>query len=307
MNLAIDFNELKASNQLPSPKGVMLNVVRLCQRDNMSLPELARQIQSDPVLAGRIIKIANVLNPIRTRQIAAVTTDVLILVGIHSVRQIALGISLVTSYQSGACKAFNYDRFWSRSVAMACAAQALAERIRIAPVAEMFTCGLLAGIGKLCLATARSEAYSALLEQFEGKTDSALALAELPLFRVTHASMTAMMMSDWSIPRLFCDAVLFHRTPELSGFDIGGRQYRITMLLNVAAGIADMCVSSDEERERMLPLIVAAAAALGLQSEQISAVLEDTSAEWCESGDVLQVKTRRLPGLSLLPVPAAPD
>ena len=119
MSELIAFQELKTSNKLPSPQGVMLNVIRLCQREQVALPELVRQIQVDPMLTGRLIKVANVVNPIKSRKIASVSTDVLILVGVHTVRQLALGISLVTTYQSGACAGFNYGQFWSRSLAMA--------------------------------------------------------------------------------------------------------------------------------------------------------------------------------------------
>jgi HD-like signal output (HDOD) protein len=112
---------------------VALTVMQLCQRDNVSLPDLAHTIQADPVLAGRIIKIANTANPNKSRPIASVTTDTLILIGIHAVRQVVLGFSLLTSYQQGACKAFNYTRYWARSVGMASAAQAIGAAIRIAP------------------------------------------------------------------------------------------------------------------------------------------------------------------------------
>lgn len=62
MSEVIDFNERKASNVLPSPKGMRLKVMRLCQNEQISLLELAKQIQAEPVMAARMIKIANVTN-----------------------------------------------------------------------------------------------------------------------------------------------------------------------------------------------------------------------------------------------------
>src|SRR5574343_1355365 len=99
MREVLDFNELKASGTLPSPKGVALRVMQLCQDENLSLKDLAQTIQGDPALAGRIIKIANYVNPNRSRPIAAVTTDTLVLIGIHAVRQVVLGLSLVGNYR----------------------------------------------------------------------------------------------------------------------------------------------------------------------------------------------------------------
>ncbi len=294
----IDFQELKTSNKLPSPQGVMLNVIRLCQREHVALPELARQIQVDPMLTGRLIKIANILNPVKTRKIASISTDVLILVGVHTVRHLALGISLVTSFQSGACAGFNYGQFWSRSLAMACAAQALAERIRIAPVAEVFTCGLLAGIGQLSLAMARPEPYSGLLARHRGTLPAMRMQAEIALFGINHLHLAALMMADWGIPRLFGDAVRFHESPHSTDFAADSRQQRLVQLLHVAARIADLCITRDDQREADIALLLDSAVSIDLSRNMLVAAINQTSREWRDSGALLQVTTRPLPLLA---------
>jgi two-component system cell cycle response regulator len=53
------FIELKASGNLPSPKGSALKVIELCQRDNVTLPEIIQVLQIDPAMVGRILKLAN--------------------------------------------------------------------------------------------------------------------------------------------------------------------------------------------------------------------------------------------------------
>lgn len=295
MSEIIDFNELKATGVLPSPRGVMLAVIRLCQREQVSLQELARTVQADPVLAGRIIKLANAANPVKTRSIAAVTTDVLILIGVHAVRQVALGLSLASSYRNGPCAGFDYARFWARSLAMACAAKAVGEKIRVAPAAEMFTCGLLAGIGRLGIASARPAAYARLLEEMRGCWPEELALAEAKLFGFSHLSLAAAMMADWNIPRLFSDAVLFHEKPHASGFSAGSRQQRLTQGLHLAALIADLCVVTDDERTLLAPSVFEAASAFGLDDDQMAPLVEEVSREWEDWGEVLQLGARALP------------
>ncbi|MBC7501763.1 MAG: HDOD domain-containing protein [Herminiimonas sp.] len=297
MNERIDFTELKTANKLPSPKGVRLNMMRLCQRTNLSMADLATQIRADPVLAGLIIKLANVANPNRIRPIVSISTDVLILVGVQAIRQVVLGISLVSSYQQGGCAEFDYMRFWSRSMGMACAAQALAGAVRIVPVAEMFSCGLLAGIGSLGLATVRPHRYGQLLREQEGCTIADLTRAEGALFGFDHLSLTVAMMADWNIPRLFTDAVLFHEAPDGATFAVGSRQSKLVHMLHLAAFIADLCVASDDQRQILLPLIVPHAAALDIDHDTIASLLTQISREWVEWGNVLQVPTRALPML----------
>ena len=160
----IDFESLKQDDTLPSPSGVRLNIMRMCRQEDVSLPELVTQIQTDPVLAGRIIKIGNGASINKGRPIVAIGKDVLLMIGLHAVRQLALAISLTTERRDDGCPGFDYTAFWARTVAMACASQALADYYGDAPPSEMFASGLLANIGRLGLASARPEAYSALLE-----------------------------------------------------------------------------------------------------------------------------------------------
>lgn len=299
MSDKLDFADLKASGALPSPKGVALTIMKLCQRENVSLPELAHTIQADPVLAGRIIKIANVANPNKSRPIASVTIDTLILIGIHAVRQVVLGFSLVTSYQEGACKAFNYSRYWARSVAMASAAQAIGAAIRIAPPAEMFTCGLLSGIGQLGIAAVRPEAYSALLEALAGKSMDVIAAAETERFGLSHRTLSAEMMTDWGIPKLFVDAVSFHENPEISGFAEGSRQRKLTYTLRLAALIADTFQAPESARETMLEQLFLLGSTLGIGAEQIVDIANQTSREWDDWGKLLNIRTTALPAFTM--------
>lgn len=299
MSDKLDFAELKASGALPSPKGLALTVMQLCQRDNVSLPELAHTILADPVLAGRIIKIANTANPNKSRPIASVTTDTLILIGIHAVRQVVLGFSLLTSYQQGACKAFDYSCYWARSVGMASAAQAIGVAIRIAPPAEMFTCGLLSGIGQLGLATARPEAYSTLLQVNTGKTLDELAAAEFEQFSMNHRILSAEMMADWGIPKLFIDAVAFHENPENSGFIEGTRQRKLTYTLQLAALLADIFVSPESAREELLTRLFRLGSALGIAAALLVEIANQTMLEWHDWCKLLEIRTNVLPAFTM--------
>jgi len=289
MSDKLDFAELKASGLLPSPKGVALTIMQLCQKENFSLPELAHAIQADPVLAGRVIKIANAANPNKSRPIAAVTIDTLILIGIHAVRQVVLSFSLINSYQEGNCKAFDFQHYWSRSVAMASAAQAIGGLLRVAPPAEMFTCGLLSGIGRLGIASARPEAYSDVLSQLP--KDGDLKNAEQNRFGLDHSALGALMLEDWGIPKLFIDAVVFHENPSSSGFSESSRQSKLIHTLHLAALLADACLQDESRRDELMAEIFEGGSSLGLKNEQMVDVANRVSAEWQEWGQLLNIQT----------------
>ena len=54
---AID--ELRLSGVLPSPKGVALAVMELCQDETATLDDVARVVMTDPALSGKLIRHAN--------------------------------------------------------------------------------------------------------------------------------------------------------------------------------------------------------------------------------------------------------
>ena len=295
----IDFSELKSSGILPSPKGVALTVMRLCQRENVSLQELAHAIQGDPVLAGRLIKIANVANPNKSRPIASITSDTLILIGIHAVRQVVLGFSLVSSYRSGDCPGFDYDRFWSSSAAIASVAQAIGGATRLAPPAELFTCGLLAGIGRLCLAVARPAAYAELLAEHAGKSPDSIAAEESARFGISHSQLSAAMMEDWGFPKLFIDAVSFHEKPETSGLSEGSRPCKLAYALQLAALLGEVFSGDPSATTQLSPKMLELARILSLTPEQTVAITEQSARDWREWGTLLNVETHEITSIVL--------
>lgn len=294
MREVLDFAELKISGTLPSPKGVALKVMQLCQDEALSLKDLAQTIQGDPVLAGRIIKIANYVNPNRSRPIASVTTDTLILIGIQAVRQVVLGLSLVNNYRDGRCKLFDYEKFWSHSVAMGSAAHAICSAIRVAAPAEMFNCGLMSGIGQLTLVTVRPESYCEMLSELPEATNMELQAAQLARFGTTQRDMTMMMLQDWGIPKLFIDALYYHGDPAASGYAENSRPLRITYALKLASLMADTCISTETE-DSLRPSIDELGALLELAPEQLDAIAIQTREEWQDWCGILGVRVKKTP------------
>ena len=97
--------QLKISGQLPSPRGVALAVLELSRRENATLGEIARVVQTDPALSGRLIKLANAVSHI-TRPVVSVQ-EAVVRQGMATVRHLALGFSLLDQYRNGVCKAFD--------------------------------------------------------------------------------------------------------------------------------------------------------------------------------------------------------
>jgi len=287
-NEIIDFDEVRQARQLPSPTGIALNIMRMCRNENVSLSDLAQQIQADPVLAGRLIKLANAGRSPAVRPVAFISIEVLLLIGIHVVRQVALGVSLINSYQRGTCQAFDFYGFWARSLSMACVAQAIGQQVQIAPAAELFTCGLLAGIGQLGLAVVRPQAYAEILTEQRAAPIAALRRSERRRFGCDQIELSVAMLRDWNIPGLFVDAVSFYQEPELSGWDEESRRQRLARILHVAAQVGAIDLTTECAQDALMPALSEQFALLGLNEEQATNIITQASQDLLEWRQLLR-------------------
>jgi two-component system cell cycle response regulator len=299
---AAKFTEFKVSGNLPSPEGSALKVLELCQRDNVTLPEIIQVMRVDPVMVGRVLKLANSAAFGRPRPAVALTPDILMSVGIQSVRQVVLAFSLISGNRQGRCPGFNYEAFWSHSAATGVATQLLGAATRAAPPAELFTVGLLSNIGRLALAALYPVRYGELLAQAGGQLSAALTALEMEDFGHTHLDIAAAMMQDWGLPKLFTDAVLFHETPELADFDAASRSYRLVRCLHLGARMADNCFMPKQERGKEFFKLLPLAQTLGIANGDLAKLGDQMLREWIDWSTLLEIAAHEVAPFSTLDV-----
>jgi diguanylate cyclase (GGDEF)-like protein len=294
--------QLKASGDLPSPKGAALAIIRLTRKDDLSLGELARVIKTDPAFVGRLVKAANGVAISPRRPVASVQ-EALMVVGLPAVRNMALGFSLLSNYRGGRCEHFDYERFWSGSLVMAIACQSLAKRLRKIPADEMFCIGLLARIGELAMATLFPREYSDVLVKARSSDAAGLVALEHEAFAMTHRELTAVMLTDWGLPKLFHEPAYHFEQPDQAPFPTDSREAQVLHCLSLAHGIAQVCVTEAGAQAALASTLAARGEPLGLDADVIGAMVESVVKEWKEWGRILQVATRDVPALSLLTQP----
>ncbi len=287
------FEELKATGRLPSPKGVALALINLTQQEDFTASEVTHVVQSDPALAGRLLKLANSSRQGLSRPVVSLSQAVMLL-GIPMVRNVALGLSLLTENMEGVCKSFDFQRFWSRSLASAISNQWLGYRAQTA-ADETFTCGLLSQVGRLALAILFPQEYSEVLDEAAGKPVAELLKLEQGRFAIDHRHLTSALLQDWGLPPLFVEAVFHHEAPEEAEFEEGSRPYLITHSLHFSSYLGEICQLSEEARRRMLPRLYVLGARLGMDADAVNLLSDQVVAEWRDWGTILQVQTHDLP------------
>lgn len=286
--------QLKASGDLPSPKGVALAVMRLTQQEDVSMAELARIIRTDPAFVGRLIKAANGIIGYGRRPVASVQ-DALTVLGLPAVRTMALGFSLLTNYRSGACEAFDYSRYWSASLVSAVTTQAITQRTRAAAVDEVYCLGLLARIGELAMATLYPKDYARILTETAGQRPTLLLEEETRAFAMNHAELGAAMLADWGLPRVFTEGSYYSQSFTEAAFPEGSREYTIAQTLGIARQMGDLCLAQEEVRPAMMNRLLALCSRLSFDEETTTTLCDGVVREWVEWGVLLDVHAEALP------------
>ncbi|MDD4906991.1 MAG: HDOD domain-containing protein, partial [Methylobacter tundripaludum] len=284
MNIEFNLNELKAADRLPSPSGTALAIMQLVQQSDATVQQVSQLVKVDPALSGRILRFANSAAFGARRPIADIQTAVMMM-GMQTVRNFALSLSLIGSNSKGHCPEFDYEAYWSRSLAMSVSIAAITAREVTVVPAESFTLGLLSDIGGLALATAWSEIYGECLSMAEGKQLLAL---ERERFAIDHNALSLMLLADWGFPTVFLDALKLSFEMKVAGLT---RIDQFARQLILARLIGNYCVADEAHRAMLLPYLTAEADLHALDEPALLAFIDETIELWHEWGKLIDVKT----------------
>jgi len=289
---------MKATGKLPSPKGVAFAIITLLQRDDFRVLELVRLVQSDPAIAGRLLKFANAAAFGRTRPIVSLQRAIVAL-GSFKVRDLVIGLSVMHSHKTGQCAEFDYTSFWSHSLATGIACQELARFAQISSE-DIFTIGLLTRVGELAMASLYPDEYAAVLIAAR-ELQQDLATLERERFDMDHRQLGASMLAEWGLPDMLIQAAYHQEQPDVAGFPDGSRLQTLTHSLNFACSLAEICMADEEARWSLLPGLLTRAARLGVGGDALNDMVDRMSRRWREWGATLQVRTQELPPFAVPP------
>jgi len=262
--------KLKACGSLPSIPAVVLEVLDLCQGDDIGIGQVAKVLSRDPALSARVLKVAN--SPwygVRS-QITTLERAVTIL-GINATLSLALSFSLVRGLQSAKGTGLDHQNYWKRCVIAAAASQVIGRWANAAGHNELFLGGLLQDIGILALNVSVPETYARLINSAKGDHEL-LAKLELQEFGSDHAEIGAWLLQHWNLPvNLQLAAASSHNArcegAELSAF------CRCVVLAAYVAGIwtqSDASVATALAREKSVSLF-------DMSSSQFKKILDDVA------------------------------
>ena len=161
-NSPIDADIVGSLGTLPTPPFVAMEIIRLTRDPESSATDLADVLSNDPVLATRILQVANSPAYGLAREVTTVDRATALL-GLKAVKMMALSFSLAADVGDDA-GALSLKTYWYHSLLNAVTARRWAELSQPGLSEEAFLAGLLSNLGRLVLARSREADYRKVLE-----------------------------------------------------------------------------------------------------------------------------------------------
>ena len=193
---------------LPSlPRTVALLMNELAQREP-SLRRLNLLFGSDPVLAARLLELANAPAHQLTRQVAGIS-EALVLLGSAPLQTLVSSATLGTAAR--AVQGINLQQFWRYSLHPAKLARSLAGVVFQNPTAA-YTAGLLHGLGELLIHLGNPQKAQSMntlvlpLDMRRGKI-------EQRILGYSYSHVSAALAQRWLLPQVVVDALQYQAAP----------------------------------------------------------------------------------------------
>lgn len=200
------------SPRLPSLPTIALETIELVQQKDVNIKQIANTIQHDPALSSKILKTVNSSFYGQAHSISTIS-HALVVLGLNSVKTLALGFSLVANLRDQGGDNFDHVAFWRRSLYAATAARTLAKHVGLVQQEEAFLGGLLQDLGMLAMNQTLAEEYTPVLHETGGE-HRRLRELEQEMLALDHCVVGKALAEAWHLPPLLVQPIAYHETPE---------------------------------------------------------------------------------------------
>jgi two-component system cell cycle response regulator len=203
---AILKGEIKGLHLISS---VAIKLLQLTNDGNTRIEQLSLLIETEPVLAAKIIKQVNSAAYALPNKITSIKRAVNIL-GFSTVRQLAVNLLLYNKLiQQNSKRTFDLLFFWQHCLYVASLSRRIAVTLDYPDPDLIYTGGLLHDIGKLVIENHGRMTYSDFICSMDQSGHSTIE-EERRFFGITHAEMGHIFCLEWQLPASIIAIVTHH-------------------------------------------------------------------------------------------------
>ena len=202
----VESEELGNLAKLPPFRPVVISLMRLFDRADVTLAEVAPLVESDPSLASEILAVVN--SPLfGFRQNVASPAHAIALLGVERTKSLAATLAMRSLMQGGP-RTPVVRRFWIHSIATATIAKTLSPLFDVSPEIAHVS-ALMHDLGRSGLLAAHPDEYAKLALTTHESTSQILD-AEASSFGMTHCHAGNLLARAWMLPDLFSEVTEAH-------------------------------------------------------------------------------------------------
>lgn len=275
--------KITRSENLPVLPQVATQVLHIVDNPISSHRDLAKVIEGDPAIAGKVLRVAN--SPIYGAQNITSIGRAISVLGLNTVRTLILGVvyqQIISTKQRS--QRFSKVELWQHSLAVGTCARVLAKLKLPLKAEELYCAGLMHDVGVLVLDRfAPEELDRAIAFAFERNTTLPEALRAILGFDQTEVG--AMLAQKWGLSPLISACVHGHLTPT-----DGEPYYQATCFINISDVVAHRSGYHNNSPSPPMEYNEAALAQIGLPVEQLEVIQGVVVAEVEKTRQALQIK-----------------
>lgn len=205
MNINSLFDQIQT---LPTIPKVAQELIQQFDNPNTNIDSVARNISLDPVIAVKVLRLANSARFRGAREAASVE-DAAMRLGFNTLRTLVLASAVTGAFKTDT--GFDLKSFWLQSFKVASLCRLLAKNTSVA-TETAFTCGMMHNIGQLLIQTGLPELASQLNRSAKTDAASQVALETLQL-GFGFPEVGAELARRWQLPAVIQQGIAFQAKP----------------------------------------------------------------------------------------------
>ncbi|MEZ6164560.1 MAG: HDOD domain-containing protein [Phycisphaerales bacterium] len=194
---------------LPSLPAIAVRILELTSDPDVSMSDIAREVQQDQALAAKVLKTVNSSFYGLSSPCSSIDRAMGYL-GLNTVKSLVLGFCLVDT-TSQISDGFDLEQHWRRALIGATGARLVAKTMGGFDPEEAFTASLFQDLGMLAMFMSLKSDYGGAIA---GVPHRSLCKQERDVFGFDHATVGTELARMWKLPPEIRESIEYHHNPE---------------------------------------------------------------------------------------------
>jgi putative nucleotidyltransferase with HDIG domain len=260
---------IKAIQELPVLSPVVARIAQVVSNPESRVDAVVDALKLDPVVSGKVLKLANSAYVGIPRTIASVKNAV-VLLGQKRIHSLVLATTVLSSLRPGHDLPFSLYRYWKHSITVAMIAESIARHLkRYNPIEaeDVFSAGMLHDIGKLVLGMWNAKMLDTRIKESISANAPFHSIEDAS---VSHCTAGGVLSDHWNFPQSLKTAIQLHHAP-----DRAAELTRLVSIVHLADVMAHIIGFSTFEREPIPQPLASAESDVQLPPERLRVIADD--------------------------------